>query len=69
MRDLYNFQIGSRAAIYRFYRYSTPVGALKICQAEEILRRELGAKLSLSGAHLAFKFNGKVKGRKKRPPC
>ena len=28
MRDLYNFQIGSRAAIYRLYRYSTPVGAL-----------------------------------------
>ena len=28
MRDLYNFQIGFRAAIYRLYRYSTPVGAL-----------------------------------------
>ena len=28
MRDLYNFQIGFRAAIYRLYRYSTPVRAL-----------------------------------------
>ena len=30
MRDLYNLQIGFRAAIYRLYRYSTPVRALKI---------------------------------------
>ena len=30
MRDLYNFQIGSRAAIYPLYRYSTPVGALDV---------------------------------------
>ena len=30
MRDLYNLQIGFRAAIYCFYRYSTPVRALKI---------------------------------------
>ena len=29
MIDLYNFQIGFRAAIYRLYRYSTPVGALR----------------------------------------
>ena len=28
MMDLYNLQIGFRAAIYRFYRYSTPVRAL-----------------------------------------
>ena len=28
MRDLYNLQIGFRAAIYRLYRYSTPIGAL-----------------------------------------
>ena len=28
MRDLYNLQIGFRAAIYCFYRYSTPAGAL-----------------------------------------
>ena len=30
MRDLYNLLIGFRAAIYRLYRYSTPVGALHI---------------------------------------
>ena len=29
MRDLYNSQIGFRAAIYGLYRYSTPVRALK----------------------------------------
>ena len=30
MGDLYNFQIGFRAAIYRLYRYSTPAGALNM---------------------------------------
>ena len=30
MIDLYNFQIGFRAAIYRLYRYSTPTRALDL---------------------------------------
>ena len=32
MRDLYNLQIGFRAAIYRLYRYSTPARALRPIQ-------------------------------------
>ena len=42
MRDLYNFQIGFRAAIYRLYRYSTPVGALMFiccCQDDNLSRK------------------------------
>ena len=33
MRDLYNSQIGFRAAIYGLHRYSTPVRALNIVHA------------------------------------
>ena len=36
MIDLYNLQIGFRAAIYRLYRYSTPVGALDMLHNEPL---------------------------------
>ena len=42
MRDLYNFQIGSRAAIYRLYRYSTPVGALGFVWSGSVGQRGQG---------------------------
>ena len=57
MRELYNLQIGFRAAIYRLYRYSTPARALYTSIATHLTDRQknyIGCVKSLNKIHATF---------------